>query len=1076
MLATAEAVPLPLPLPPRSAPASFSRPPSSSRWSDGAARTAEWAQLLQRYQDGTCAVDMSKVPVEKPPDLAWDEPAESDGARPPPLAPPTDGGDVDFAREFYRKEGYLPALRNPREEERRRVLQRYSLSKVGQVPAIDELAALARDVFDVDVVVVNVVLEDRVLFVSTSGWDEHECDADAPRQSVALTTSFCPHAMSKPPSAGCFQIPDTVEDWRFRRSPLVQEGKGPIGFFASSNIYLPASQSTPSSCAGDDTADDTLPIGSLCLIHPTPRAPLTERQERMLKQMAKTAAKQFELSFEKERRRANDIQQEYLYALLNSLIVWPSRNLTSSATDLPCNLIGTATEVQRQTGSDFALILDLRGFNNSDPDPTPPPSLRRQSGPPSANSRKNTPVHSPSSLPSSLHTRDDFFRLRRGSLTSRRDANVHGPGTVSIMDVECGGSDETTRELKEAWESVINSSGGVDSIAKALAEWHDTGQTMFTIPVATPDNPSPALRTPLLGVLTPDVTAAIAVPVFDHEGEPMLYVVAGSRQRHFEYEETDQRFVKSVGALLVAGMLQERILAADKAKQAFLSQVSHELRTPMFAIGSQLELIRIISEPSTLESISPLLDVAEVCLTSLREVLDDTLDVSKLNNGGESSASLVTVELEALVIEVVKSCWHKAKRLAALRAEDEEGVSGSSSAVEQVDVLLRTSLPPGTKAMVDVGALKRVLINLFANAIKFTPRGTITFTMAPDGPCMNGVLRIKFEVEDTGKGMSPDFLRDHLFVAFRQEDSFTNGAGLGVSIAESIVKRMGGTLRYRSAPNQGTTATVTLPLEGVTATSAISDPAIPVTRNLSEELASLFDPQGTLPPSRTSPATSPATSMVECMPSVADAAQRVAEDEDRTRTFTQGAKKTLISASPVDIPAATVAVAGKADAAAERVRVLVVDDNPIARRILCTFLKTKKISHVDASGGVQAIERFKEFRPNLVWCDIQMPGVDGIQATREMREYEDLERLPAARIVAISGLDSTLGEHASVLSSGQVDRWLVKSGSSLRALADDLAEYTKMLVQNDGGAVTSIDFSRALDGRAQGDIHGQDGA
>ncbi|BGP45205.1 hypothetical protein JCM10450v2_001022 [Rhodotorula kratochvilovae] len=1049
MLAHPEAAPLP----PRPALTSFSRQPSSrsSTSSGGAACTAEWAALLQRHEDGSCAVDMTKTPVDQPADLAWEEPAMPEETRPPPAAVPADGGDTAFAREFFRKEGYLPALRNPREEERRRVLRRYSLHEVGQVPAIDELAALARDVFDVDTVVVNVVLEDRTLFVSTSGWDAHELDADAPRQSIALTTSFCPHAMSKPPDAGCFQIPNTVEDWRFRQSPLVQDGKGPIGFFASSNIYLPASPS--SACGTTGPAGDTLPVGSLCLIHPTPRPPLSERKERMLKRMSTMAANQFQLAFERERRAANDTQHEYLYGLLNSLIVWPSRNLVSSATDLPCNLTGTAREIQRQTDSDFAFILDMRGFNHSPSEPTPPPSPpRAPSGPSSTSSRRNTPAHSPSSLPSPLHSRDDFFRLRKASATRRRDASVHGPGTVSIMDVECGGTEENTLELKTAWESVINSGAGVDAIAKALAEWHETGQMTFTVPVATPENPSPALSSPLLGVLTPDVKAVIAVPVFDHEGEPMLYVVAGSRQRHFQYEETDERFVKSVGALLVAGMLQERILAADKAKQAFLSQVSHELRTPMFAIGSQLELIRTIMDPNALESVLPQLDVAEICLTSLREVLDDTLDVSKLNNGGDAAANLVMVELEALVIDVVKSCWHKAKRFAALHSEngDDEGPS-DSSAVEQVDVLLRSSLPAGTKAKVDVGALKRVLINLFGNAIKFTPRGQIVFTVAADGPCVDGVRRIKFEVQDSGKGMSNEFLRDHLFVAFRQEDSFTNGAGLGVSIAESIVKRMGGTLRYRSAPNQGTTATVSLPLEGVTATDPNSDRTEPVTRNLSEELASLFDPQGTAPPSRTSPASSPTPLANERMPSVADASQRV-EDDTRTGKLAQGAKRTLVSAVPADQPPKTAAVSVPDAAAAQRLRVLVVDDNPIARRILVTFLKTKKIPHAQASGGAQAVERFKEFRPNLVWCDVQMPDVDGIQATREMREFEEQEGLTPARIVAISGLDSTLSEHASVLSSGKVNHWLVKSGSSLRALADDLAEYTKTLVESDGGA------------------------
>ncbi|GAA5846560.1 hypothetical protein JCM9279_006741 [Rhodotorula babjevae] len=1033
---------------PEPASASFPSAPSTS----DAAATPDpppWAALVHRYDDGTCATDMEAAPVERPKDFVFDGGESSAGSSPPPSVP-LDGADVDFAREFYKREGYLPAIRSPREQERRRVLRRYSLYEVGRIPAIDELASLARDVFDVDAVVINVVLDDRVLLVSTSGWDANERDPDAPQAIVPLTASFCPHGMAKPRSAGCFQIPNTTQDWRFRRSPLVQEGDGRIQFFASSNIYLPTSSVEPAPAEADA---DALPVGSLCLIHETPRPKLTERQERMLKQFAVMAAKEFELAFEQHRRRATDGQQDYLRDVLNSLIVWPSRNLVSSATALPCNFSGTATELHRWTGSDFAFVLDLRGFNHSISDITPPPSPASstsqlgKSRPTSAQSGRPTPPASPNALTG----RDEYLQKRKSSAPHRRDAKLHGPGFVSIMDIECGESGAMTASHKKDWEAVVNSSSGVNSIAQALADWHKTGQIAFSAALPTSANPHPALATPLLGILAPDVKAVVAVPVFDHEGEPAIYVVVGSRKQHFQYETTDQRFVQSVGALLVAGMLQERILAADKAKQAFLSQVSHELRTPMFAIGSQLELIRTMTEPSALASIDPLLDVAEICLTSLREVLDDTLDVSKLNNGSQVAASLVEVDLESLVIDVVKSCWHKAKRLAALRSED-DGQS-NSSAVEKVDVMLRTSLAPGVKAKVDVGGLKRVLINLFGNALKFTCTGSITLVVAPEGiPCTDGARRIRFEVEDTGKGMSQEFLRDHLFVAFRQEDSFTNGAGLGVSIAESIVKRMGGTLRYKSAPGVGTTATVIVPLEGVTATDSSKDLSKPVTRNLSEELTSLFDPQSRTPSSSAEP---------EDRPSVAEASDRV-EDEERTGSLAQGAKKTLVSGLPGDKPADSSA----AQQAPSPARVLVVDDNPIARRILATFLKTKKITYAEASGGAQAIERFKEFRPNLVWCDIQMPEVDGVQATREMREYEREEDLARARIVAISGLDSTLGDHPSVMTSGQIDHWLVKSGSSLRALAADLADYTKKLVESkpDGEGEPSAGAANGVDG------------
>lgn len=79
-----------------------------------------------------------------------------------------------------------------------------------------------------------------------------------------------------------------------------------------------------------------------------------------------------------------------------------------------------------------------------------------------------------------------------------------------------------------------------------------------------------------------------------------------------------------------------------------------------------------------------------------------------------------------------------------------------------------------------------------------------------------------------------------------------------------------------------------------------------------------------------------------------------------------------------------------------------------------------------------------------------MPEVDGIEASRQMREHEDAHKLPPARIIAISGLDSTHANHEEVVASGQVDEWFVKAGSSLRTLAADLVKYDKALALADG--------------------------
>lgn len=88
----------------------------------------------------------------------------------------------------------------------------------------------------------------------------------------------------------------------------------------------------------------------------------------------------------------------------------------------------------------------------------------------------------------------------------------------------------------------------------------------------------------------------MAVPLFDHDSDPSLFLITGSYARHFEYEPSDERFLRNIGGVVLTGLLQEKILQGDQAKLRFVGHVSHELRTPIFAIGGQLELIRDLAE------------------------------------------------------------------------------------------------------------------------------------------------------------------------------------------------------------------------------------------------------------------------------------------------------------------------------------------------------------------------------------------------------------------------------------------------------------------------------------------------
>lgn len=420
-------------------------------------------------------------------------------------------------------------------------------------------------------------------------------------------------------------------------------------------------------------------------------------------------------------------------------------------------MTGVCYKVREHTNSDYCFVLDLRAINL--PSST---STSFQTPPSSASSR--SPYTSPP-------------LVRR-----HRDPSVHGPGHITVMDIS---GDVSISQNRDDWSRRVDSDEGTSAVAKALTEYHDCQRTTFTLP-APPTTKPARLPTSLADLLPEGTTAAIAVPVFDHEGEPALFMICGSMQPHFEFEPSDEQWVASIGAILIAGQSQERILAADQAKTSFVGHISHELRTPLFALGSQLELIRTMMDPAALATISPLLDIAETCLTSLREILDDTLEYTKLSltNGQaprkDRGATLSEVDLSSLVVDVVKSCASKAKDLARLRGMDE------GRAHEQVPLMFRSAVEEGTRVKIDVGGFKRVLINLLSNAMKvrdslaltaarcladrprpqFTDSGSITVVVsATCGADKDGREEFVFEVIDTGKGMDPTFMRDDLYVA-----------------------------------------------------------------------------------------------------------------------------------------------------------------------------------------------------------------------------------------------------------------------------------------------------------------------
>ena len=230
---------------------------------------------------------------------------------------------------------------------------------------------------------------------------------------------------------------------------------------------------------------------------------------------------------------------------------------------------------------------------------------------------------------------------------------------------------------------------------------------------------------------------------------------------------------------------------ASRAKTVFLSNMSHEIRTPMNAIIGLDNIAK--KEPTASDKIKEYLDKIGVSAQHLLSIINDILDVSRIESGrisvnNEEFSLSESIEQVNTIIE--GQCREK-------------GLVYDFRIVGDVK----------DRYVGDTMKLKQILINLLGNAVKFTPEGgTVSFTVEKVRD-MAEKTELKFVISDTGIGMSEEFL-PHMFDAFSQEDSTVTtkygSTGLGMSITKSLVELMNGQIDVQSKKGQGTTFTITL--------------------------------------------------------------------------------------------------------------------------------------------------------------------------------------------------------------------------------------------------------------------------